>query len=111
MSSHVPVSTPPISLQGHERESRMRSSGSDKTFQYVVGFFAAVFLLGIIGTLVLGKKQVDQPTTLAQSSTTVASTPYYCGHNHQRRPSCRSTRLRRVPHPLLAGLRDGPILS
>ena len=51
----------------------MRSSGSDKTFQYVVGFFAAVFLLGIIGTLVFGKEQVDQPTTLAQSSTTVPS--------------------------------------
>lgn len=52
----------------------MRSSGSDKTFQYVVGFVAAAFLLGIIGTLVFGKEQVDQPTTLAQSSTTVPST-------------------------------------
>ena len=50
-----------------------KSSGNDKTFLYVVGFFAALFLLGIIGSLVLGKKSVDQPTTLAQSSTTVSS--------------------------------------
>jgi hypothetical protein len=56
-------------------QNPMKSSGNDKTFLYVVGFFAALFLLGIIGSLVLGKNSVDQPTTLAQSSTTVPSAP------------------------------------
>ena len=55
-------------------EIRKRSSGSDKTFQYVVGFVAALFLLGILGTLFFGKKPVDQPTTLAQTSTTIPTT-------------------------------------
>lgn len=52
----------------------MRSSGRDRTFQYVVGFFVAVFLLGIIGTAVLGNKSDDKPTTQAESSTTIPST-------------------------------------
>ena len=88
-----------------------KSSGNDKTFLYVVGFFAALFLLGIIGSLVLGKKSVDQPTTLAQSSTTGSLGHYYHFHIHQRRPPCRSTHLRSVSHPLAARLRDRGILS
>ena len=54
-------------------QNRKQSSGNDKTFQYVVGFFVTLFLLGIIGTLVLGKKSVDQPTAQAPSSTTIPS--------------------------------------
>jgi hypothetical protein len=74
VSSHGPVSTPPRSLQEGREGKQDEVRGNDRTFQYVVGFFAAVFLLGIIGASVLGNKPVDQPTTLAPSSIAVSST-------------------------------------
>ena len=53
----------------------MRGDGNDRTFLYVIGGIAAVFLIGMLISL-LGSANVpaDEPTTLAQDSSTVPST-------------------------------------
>lgn len=57
------------------QRNRTKSSGSDKTFQYVVVFVAALFLLGIIGSLIIGRDSGDEPTTTAPSDTNVSAVP------------------------------------
>ncbi len=61
----------PVCQTGATEKGSRLPGDSDKTYLYVVGFFVAVFLVGIIGTLVLGNEPADQPVAAAESSTTV----------------------------------------